>query len=252
MENLQRLTLRDFQQTLKEREEDIEYAELWVINTIVEKAGTAGELVIPVTEDGIEIAVTIPNTWIPINISNQVSTSNILKNRNFRSALDRKLIVIVDEVEAKEYIENNPDAKRESERVAAERDQIANLTVDSSFNPDTEIHSDNNDKTIINGRFSSEGAAETSGDSQAAGVQVKVFQVLQSDDINSTAKMNSLRNNKNLNETDLKYIILRSNDSMTQNWAKLKLQDMNPETKSKKISKKKKAKSKGRYKRVTS
>lgn len=106
---------------------------LWVQNmtsSVEDFAPLGGDLVFNVRDsDGNGTLVTVPLTWVPIDISLEVSKNVLLKSSDMRKAWSRGLIKILDSDSANAIVES-VDGQKEVERLESRRRAI-NMAVSS-------------------------------------------------------------------------------------------------------------------------
>lgn len=99
--------------TLKELEQDKESTSVWVKNTTVPKG--AINMSMP---DGLggTIILTVPVTWIPVDLTTQATKEHLVKSPSFRRMVTIGALSIVSEERAAEILRED-DAKKEAARV---------------------------------------------------------------------------------------------------------------------------------------
>lgn len=86
---------------------------LFVINNTQPR----GELIITVNSANRSQVVTIPATWVPVDLSLQSRSSEIIGSPDFRRAVARNFIILLDGDAAEDYINENNLAQTEIDRV---------------------------------------------------------------------------------------------------------------------------------------
>lgn len=90
-----------------------------VNNSTRNNTQTMGQLLFPVTtEDGSSVDISIPPTWIPIDLQQFASPDDLRKCSGLRSLLTNKLIILLDKA-SKTAMENSPNYKAERVRVTS-------------------------------------------------------------------------------------------------------------------------------------
>lgn len=103
-----------------------ERGRIWVINTSDQHASTnsKGDVYVTVHRaDGNATTLTVPVTWLPIDVTKTVTRKSILESSYFLDALHKKLLTLVTEEYALSLLERS-DAAREQKRLD-EREAIA-------------------------------------------------------------------------------------------------------------------------------
>ena len=134
--------------------------------------------------------ITVPDTFLPTNLINFTSKSQVLESSDFKSAVRRKFLTIIDEEEAIE-IESLPGAKEERNRIDNHQLEVDNLTR-SMLGEDTEVAAMTTQQTTPNKNE----------------VSPKIKSILENYEENgAVATLNSLRTiESDLNTDDLRYI----------------------------------------------
>jgi hypothetical protein len=95
--------------------EESEKGPVWVLNTSV--APRRANIVIPVPSSGGRMSqVVVPMTFIPINLTEQISRSNLLASTEFRNAILKGHIKLISTEEAKARLAEQ-GAAQEAERI---------------------------------------------------------------------------------------------------------------------------------------
>lgn len=85
---------------------------------VVNRCSPRGEILMSVTRpNGREQTVTVPATWIPIDLTLQSRRQELLDSPDFRRAVARGYVVPVDADEAEEFCANNSMAVTELSRI---------------------------------------------------------------------------------------------------------------------------------------
>lgn len=105
-----RISLSDMQRKWKDRD-------IHVINNSIEKLGVVMKVTMSIrAEDGTEILLTIPDTWIPVNLSRNISNEDLFRSNAFRDAVSKGMLFILDPDFAEDIL-STPIATAEQERV---------------------------------------------------------------------------------------------------------------------------------------
>lgn len=238
---LRQLSLRDIRRIQKEDG----FVDVWVSNRTAETEDIAGDVIISVNIDGVLQPVTVYNTWIPICLSEEVSSSDLLNSNNFMKTLNRGRLLLHDPEDCEKFMKN-PDAQRELERINNKRNGVmadienAGMTKNIRMEKNPIVNDMKNIETAMvtggeeevstdqDNRIT-EYYAKRQSDKRLIGVQMKVYQVATDGDMSEATKMNSYRNNTNINHVDLQYIAGVSTDEATQRWAISALKQMERE-----------------------
>ena len=150
--------------TIKECREQSESAPLYVVNTSSEVVGvhsTGADIYISVREDNDTSFIKVPQTWVPIDVSESASRRSILSSRHFLESVRKGLIAPVS-VEYAEQLQEQEDAMAEYDRLASEDQRILNeaMNPENRFNaPATVVDSNQSDVMDVN-----EVTAKTTGE----------------------------------------------------------------------------------------
>jgi hypothetical protein len=100
---------------------------LWAVNSTDNggKRPKGNVLMVIKDADGVDITITLPNSWIPIDLLSYTEASNFAKSNNFREAVRKGLITIIDEESAATLIAL-PQYKEEAARVKETVDGMSN------------------------------------------------------------------------------------------------------------------------------
>ncbi|QYW05582.1 hypothetical protein pEaSNUABM25_00226 [Erwinia phage pEa_SNUABM_25] len=93
-----------------ERYKDDSVASLYVLNRTEPRGNVAFSAV---NDLGQPIAVVVPATFIPIDLTTQATKESLMKSTHFRRALNQRQLVILDNDSAENFLRSNPLAKTE-------------------------------------------------------------------------------------------------------------------------------------------
>lgn len=112
---------------------------LWVINyTDQGRKRNRGNLHITFAdESGVLTGLTVPNTWVPIDLSTYTSTKQLVKSHTFLETFRNSNLICISDAQAKNIL-SSPKAKEESEKIA-EKYKISGSTL---VNKDINIFAD--------------------------------------------------------------------------------------------------------------
>lgn len=206
---------------------------LWVQNetpSVEDYAPTGGDLIFNVRDaDGLQNLVTVPLTWIPIDISLDASKATLLKSSDMRKAWSRGLIKIVSAESALAILES-ADAIREIERLEAKRRAI-NMAVSSkgitgaevTVVGDTGIESDTTVKTseILVGNLD-EDAQEFQ---ELVSVSFKAW-VNSCNAVSEEDAIGKIKIRRTLGEHEVRYLAENSVHGRVAKWAKSKVKEL--------------------------
>jgi hypothetical protein len=226
MSEPKQITFRDLSKT---KSDELDTLEVWVMNRTANVKRSSGNISLNVKVEGEDMALNIPNTWIPICLTNDVSASVIVKSPNFRRACNEGLITIHDADECVEFMQK-ADAQEELNRLRnlnkEEENQIQmqiSMANANNFSSESEVNiGDASKNDPAEARIATaEQASLAGGDSSAVGVLIMVVQVLNDENMREPDRMNYLRTNvKKLKLKDLNYIVKRSTNASIQAWAR--------------------------------
>lgn len=125
---MKQLTMRDV--IAQDKHEDI-----WVLNST--KGNRRGNVFFTVANatGTREDQVNVPSTFIPINLTNQVTREQLLGSSSFRKAVNHELLKVVDAKDAEAFMKE-PDAAREWNSVRAQ--MIDSVAGEAAFGMDKE------------------------------------------------------------------------------------------------------------------
>lgn len=136
-----------------------------------------------ITERDEQVNVVVPDTWIPIDLTKQVTKSDILGSPQFRSMINKEFIKILDP-EYAEYELKQEDAIEENDRLLMEMNRIVSLE-------------EMNNEKIDNGKLKL----------KDSNITPFVMELMSRDDINDVSKFSRLKvSQSNLTREDCEYI----------------------------------------------
>lgn len=124
---------------------DQEKGPIWVRNTSSEIVSPGGDIFISVSIAGTAKVVTIPSTWIPINITNQVPRKSLTESPYFMEALTKGLVKAISEAEANKIL-GREGAQDEVERLAERARSIKEAITDKALNKNVTVVNSNIDE----------------------------------------------------------------------------------------------------------
>lgn len=157
------------------------------------------------SKQGSPESVPLPRTWIPILATSFAPTSLFKESTDFRKALGKGIIEIIDQKEAEEILKR-PEAIQELERLR--RDVFSAFTTESS-------------------PVSSYEAMEAIAKEE---INERVVDTMLRDDLGVDDKMSMLINEAErggLKKEDFEYIIAQATDKKISNWATKMLESVN-------------------------
>lgn len=104
--------------------------QIWALNSSAESViGSAGEvlLYIPRINGGQSDALFIPQTWLPVNLTSEISRTQLLASSEIRQAVNKNLITLISSDTAKRLMQQE-GAKEERARLTAERNHIRSIS----------------------------------------------------------------------------------------------------------------------------
>lgn len=100
---------------------------IYAINSSAESTvGQSGEVMIAIPKingSGKVDSLRIPQTWLPVELTLQISSKQLLAATEFRQALQAKLIILISKEDAAK-MNNQSGAKLERERIAAAQNHV--------------------------------------------------------------------------------------------------------------------------------
>lgn len=179
---------------------DLQGKSLYVLNTSDRGGVSRSELLMTFNIKGQSRTVSIPNTWIPIDLTTQVpDISQIKENEDFLTHFRRKRLVVIESDTAEEALESS-DAQEEYNRVyniksTRQSEQVEMLEIGS--------HNASDNKKPVRIK-----------------ANMKVLSIINKEGLSETMKLASLKNIKSeLKEDDYRYII---NQPKTEDNEKIK------------------------------
>lgn len=106
---MRKLLLREAEATL---END---SSLYVMNRTTDPVGAIN--LTAVGAGGTRIPVVIPNTFIPVDMSNFVPKENLLRDATFRRLVQSGVVILINSEDAERAISANPRAEKEQQRI---------------------------------------------------------------------------------------------------------------------------------------
>jgi hypothetical protein len=206
---------------------------LWVQNetsSVEEYAPQGGDLIFNVRDaDGAQNLVTIPLTWIPIDISLDASKAILLKSSDMRKAWSRGLIKIISAESALSVLEST-DAIREVERLEAKRRAISMAVSSKGITGaevtvvgDTGLESENTVKTseILVGNMDEDGEEFQELVSASFKAWVNSCNAVSEDEAIGKIKIR-----RTLGEHEVRYLAEHSIHGRIGKWAKSKIKEL--------------------------
>lgn len=184
--------------TLRYLDTHTEVKSIYVLNNtaLVSKNGVArrkpGILNIGIVHDNGQVtSVTIPETWIPIDVTEQCQKEELLKSSVFRSQINNGVLKLISEEEAQEIFDNDPDAIEELERLQFERTREPTVVELDEEEEEVTLRTDEKD---------------------LHGINPIIFEALEREDISDADMINTIKTNRfNINQKDIQYIIAHTN-----------------------------------------
>lgn len=112
--------------SMSELEEQASSVPIFAINSSAESAvGRAGEILLGIPKiNGTKVdPLRIAQTWLPVELTRQISRSQLLAASEFRQAIDSKLIILISAADAQK-LEKQSGARHERERIAAAQTHV--------------------------------------------------------------------------------------------------------------------------------
>jgi len=198
-------------------EKDPERGSVWVFNGTQQENNNQRRqlmLIVPSLQGNTSDTIIIPRTFIPINLTEQVSKKQLVQSGDFRRAVARGLLILTDEESAKAIL-SRKDAQTEKERLKREamkaRDLLGQTNMAVVAEGDGTSATDNSENTQLIRDVSPavmQVMADTKGREQ---IEIK----------------NSLQNIGNLTQRDFEYVLSNSTDqglSKLAQWAERKIE----------------------------
>lgn len=92
--------------------------QLFVKNRVAEVKGNSGAITMTIRSNGSSIGMSIPDTWIPFDLTVYVARADILAEPNFRRLVQQGIIAIVDTESATRFMQEfEPKTTKELNRI---------------------------------------------------------------------------------------------------------------------------------------
>lgn len=124
---------------------DQEKGPIWVRNTASEIVSPGGDIYISVSISGTARVVTVPSTWVPINITNQVPRKALTESPYFMEALTKGLVRAISETEAAKILARD-GAQEEIERLAERARSVKEAVTVKTLNKNVTVVNSNIDE----------------------------------------------------------------------------------------------------------
>lgn len=124
---------------------DQEKGPIWVRNTSSEVVSPGGDIFISVSIAGTARVVTVPSTWIPVNLTNQVPRKALTESPYFMEALTKGLIQAISETDSAKILARE-GAKEEVERLAERARSIKEAITVKALNKNVTVVNSNLDE----------------------------------------------------------------------------------------------------------
>lgn len=187
-----------------------------------------GKIAINIANQGSESVLMIPNTFIPVEVTNIYPGPSLMASERFLQSVD-KIITLHDPQESNIYLEN-PDARAELMSLNQEKDsfdrqlreEMGNITV-SSF--DEEGVENNPDENVAKATKRITDVGDVDGDQDAVGVLWSVYEIITDNTVQQDRLMRSVRTMTDLKTKDLKFISKRARFDNVVNWANVQMSE---------------------------
>jgi len=187
------------------------------------KGATRGQIVIAVPRsNGVGMdAVIIPATWIPIELTIQVSKKQLMESADFRRAFARGMIKLVDSDSAIKVMETD-DAREEVERLVNSQ-QLQRSVMTATNVDDIEIPEEILEETAVAKNLN---GVDISDDGKMNGVEMSVVQTIEMlrESKDERGTLATLKAAGELGVLDFKYIMTEAGKDfpLVQDWARAK------------------------------
>lgn len=208
------------QMSFEELEKDPEKGPVWVFNGTQQGSDNQRRqlmLIVPSLQGNTADTIIIPRTFIPINLTEQVSKKQLVQSSDFRKAVARGLLILTDEETAKTIL-GRRDSIIEKERLKMEAMKSR------------ELLNANNMAVVAEG----EGTSATDNKENVQlirDVSPAVMQVMADTKGRQQIEIkNSLQNIGTLTQKDFEYVLSNSSEqglSKLAKWAERKIEKMN-------------------------
>lgn len=207
MNQVARLTLRDA--------EEMKGSSLYVVN----RSEPRGLIHLTVTSaKGRDHVVTIPDTWVPFDVSGYANKDDIIQSPSFRQAVSRGFILIVDTKSADDLFAENEQAQYELNRV--HRSLGGNTAAESDFQTRTGMQAKQDEINRVAGTMVAASDAEKSGATVSGAVlQIISRSNIEGDDAMDPKEAVSLLLGHTLTRADLEYIVNNSTQDSVKDFA---------------------------------
>jgi len=152
-------------------------SDVYVLNRGIIKYKKKCNIIFSHFSQGQARAYSIPPTYVPWNIGEAIPKDDLIRNSDFRSLIAQGTLQLVKSAEARKFIDNNPDARKEVQRI---KDESV-----VTFTPGE----DNNRLSASN----PEGLKIPTEEPEGTGIEPVVYDIFSRDDLDDSARLNSLR-----------------------------------------------------------
>jgi hypothetical protein len=196
------------------REKDVS---LWVFNMSAKRKGRTknSNVSFTVTHNNQTTLVTVPLTWVPINLGLQASKSALFESTNFLKSVTLKYLKPITTEKAREFFRRNQDAEEEYDRIMAKMSNVD--MAEEDFDAEEAINIDSMDVKPAEGDF----------DPASKDVQAPIIDIIErfnSKDreisITESEAFSALKNYEDsLTKADIEYISSKSKSEKLQQFA---------------------------------
>lgn len=205
--------------SLREAEETSDTS-LFVVNMTQPR----GDLSFSITTSrGRDFVVTVPDTWVPYDLSAQAKKTEIIEAPDFRRAVSRGFLLLVETASADALFLNDDRAQVEIRRIYNKNGGNNNIANNSSFISGMDMKREEVSK-VAGVQAGIQANAGEDGESVKTGVQGSIIQIVTRSNIEGPDGMDpkeavSLLMGQNLNPSDYDYIIKNSNQESLKQFA---------------------------------
>lgn len=169
---------------------------VWVVNKTRGENRSRVIFSVPKTRGQGQDLIEVPNTWLPVDLTQQITKRQLMESSDFRTALNAGLLVLIDEKEAQEALEDE-DAVEELARLKALKTRSKDRNVKPNTAPNVQQPT-----PMVNQQKADMPPAEAM---PSPGVQALALQ-MKEQDYNDTQLTNTLKNMELARIADVRFL----------------------------------------------
>jgi hypothetical protein len=201
---------------------------IYVLNETKNMGSQAGVIISLTDEHGRGVSVSCPNTFIPIDIAEDLDKNTIMKGTNFLNMLRQGKLRVISDTEAEATL-NSSDALYESKRLYLERHSGGEEVTDDVVNTGANALSIGNNQSQPNMAAPPtnepglpplrSGIGVVAEGESTEGVNPRVVEAFDVSGHNDEDRYHIIKRQDNLTDVDLHYIMSHTQDERLRSWA---------------------------------